>query len=201
MARPWCCPGVIVALALLPGTARAHQMYLFAQVDGPAIRGEVYFRGRHPACDVAVTAFDPAGEVIGRAETDQQGKFRLAARFCCDHRLVADTGDGHGAEFIVKAALLPQDLPARGGTPETSPRPAGLPDVTPAANDGPPASPNAAQWASLRAEIAELRGQLQDHEQRTRFRDVLGGIGYILGIAGVAFYLLGIKKQKSLLGG
>ena len=49
---------------------------------------------------------------------------------------------------------------------------------------------------SLRAEIVELRREFADYRNSTRLRDVLGGIGYILGLAGLAFYFLGVRRKE-----
>jgi len=94
-------------------------MHLAAQPDGALIRGEVHYHGQTPAAGLTVIAFDDAGEEIGQAKTDDQGKFTLQARFRCDHRLLVQTADGHGAEFTVKADLLPPSLPVR--TPADEP--------------------------------------------------------------------------------
>lgn len=48
----------------------------------------------------------------------------------------------------------------------------------------------------LLAEVAALRDQLHEYEQRVRLRDILGGIGYIVGIAGLAFYFLGVRCKR-----
>ena len=45
--------------------------------------------------------------------------------------------------------------------------------------------------ADIRDEVAALRRQLAAYEQTTRVRDVLGGLGFLAGIAGAAFYFLG----------
>ena len=41
-----------------------------------------------------------------------------------------------------------------------------------------------------------LRQQVYDSEERLRFRDILGGIGFILGLAGVAFYLKARRRRS-----
>ena len=46
-------------------------------------------------------------------------------------------------------------------------------------------------------QIALLREQLEEQEHKRRLRDVLGGIGYIFGVAGVAFYFLGRRRNAS----
>lgn len=49
--------------------------------------------------------------------------------------------------------------------------------------------------ASLRTQVVKLREDLQAFQSAVRIRDVLGGIGYILGLMGVAFYVAGRKNR------
>ena len=67
----------VAVILLCPMSAAAHEVFVFAEVADTTIRGEVSYRGQIPAQGVGVTAFDPAGEPIGEAKTDQQGKFSL----------------------------------------------------------------------------------------------------------------------------
>ena len=46
-------------------------------------------------------------------------------------------------------------------------------------------------------ETASLRQELHEYEQKVRLRDILGGIGYIVGITGIAFYSMGRRKHKA----
>jgi nickel transport protein len=41
----------------------------------------------------------------------------------------------------------------------------------------------------LQREIVELREEIRLH-------DILGGIGYIIGIAGISFYFLGVRRRE-----
>lgn len=182
------------ATVLQPATSSAHTLYVFARAEGRTIRGEVYYRGRQPARGVSVKAIDPAGSEIGRTETDIEGQFRLQARYRCDHRLLAATADGHGAEYTLTAAQLPRDLPPRPGAPEAGPREADAPG--PKTDDHPATGPRQEQIADVCRQLVELRRQLNQYEQRVRIRDVLGGLGYILGIAAVAFYFLSVRRNE-----
>jgi len=53
----------------------------------------------------------------------------------------------------------------------------------------------AAQVAALQGQLAELRIAQDRHENKVRLHDVLGGIGYILGLMGLAFYFLGVRRK------
>ncbi len=50
--------------------------------------------------------------------------------------------------------------------------------------------------AALGEQIVLLRDQLDQYQQRLSLRDLLGGIGYILGITGVACYFLAAKRSR-----
>ena len=209
----WCVartlPILVVLGSVLCGTeASGHALNVYASVQGQTIRGEVYFRGRVPAQDAKVEMFDPAGEKLGQTTTDEQGKFSWEVRFRCDHRLVANAGSGHGAEYTVEAAELPDDLPPRGGLPNAAKPPDPPPAATPASPTPPGAPPGAppaatADHARLQAmiesavgkQIDPLRKEISRYQEKIRFADVVGGIGYILGVTGLVFYFLGVRKK------
>ena len=43
---------------------------------------------------------------------------------------------------------------------------------------------------------APFRQEHHEHEQEVRLRDILGGLGYIVGITGIAPYFLGRRKRR-----
>lgn len=191
----------------------AHKLHVYAEVEGTTIRGMAYFHGGTPAQEAKVEALGPDGRKLGETTTDAKGDFTLEAKHRCDVRLVVNAGGGHGGEFTVGADELPKSLPAYGGQgPPKEKIPS--PEETPAAETKPaagPASapaetaPAAADEARLQKLIAEAVGdqvrplerKLAEYQQKTRLSDVLGGIGYILGITGVLFYFLGARRKKS----
>ena len=156
--------------ALWPQSAFAHQVHLSVHVHGNTIHGEAHYPDDRPVKNAKVTAFDPVGKKLGETTTDQQGEFQLQAQSRCDHRLLVGTGDGHVEEYTVAAARLPK-----------SPSPdEGLQD---------------AENYSIYRELCQLRDELDEFKRQTHWRDVIGTIGYIFGLAGVAFYFLGVRKR------
>ena len=77
---------------LAAAPASAHELNVFAYVEGTTIHGKAYFRGGSAGPERAVIARDPAGKELARTTTDEQGKFSLEARVRCDH--VLDGRDG-----------------------------------------------------------------------------------------------------------
>jgi nickel transport protein len=186
---------LLALVACFPCPAWAHKLNVFAHVEGRTIRGNAYFPGNVPAREIQVMAVAPNGRELGRTKTDQEGNFALEIRERCDTKIVAASEDGHGAEYLVHAAEMPADLPAAAPSDGPPVGPPGQPAVRPS---GPPSIPGQellGEIQALRAQVVELRGQVYDYEQRLRFRDVLGGLGYILGLAGVACYLLSLRRQ------
>ena len=194
----------LLTLVLLCGVfyttpASAHGLFVFATVQGNTIEGEVYFQGGDPARNAAVTIVDPGGEVLGETSTDQEGKFAFVPRLRCDHKLIADAGMGHQAEYTVEADKLPRDLPpdSLGDSPSeaepTSPDTLGhqhAPAKTPHEEN------LTAEIQALVQQVTALRKDLDKWKARLRLQDILGGIGYILGIMGLAFYFLGVRRKE-----
>ncbi len=194
---------VVAAVVVLAGApARAHQVRVFAVVEGNTIQGEVYYRGGESAQDAEVKAIGPAGEVLGEAKTDEQGKFSIAVHQRCDHRLVVDAGGGHSAEYTISADELPTSLPSSktpSETPEAQHGEAKKAEVVATGSTATASTDGGevmAQLESLNGQIVQLRKQLDGYEQKTRFHDVLGGIGYIVGLMGLGGYFLARKKPR-----
>jgi nickel transport protein len=200
VAQAACGPLVLTSFLLCPGPACAHKLYVYAQVKGATIEGRAYFPGDVPARKSDVIARDASGRELGRTTTDDEGKFTFTARAHVDYYLLAQTPDGHGGQCLVHASELPDglpvDLPAAGsGSHVASPAAdrAGLPAAS-AGQDNEPAGV-AAQLTELRKQIQELRRQVFESDERLRFRDILGGIGFILGLAGVGFYVKARQRR------
>ena len=197
---------ILAAAAMLTGgVAHAHKLKLFATGEGREITGYVYFPGGGRAVDLTVEALAPDGSKLGEAKTNAEGEFAIAARCHCDHTLVAQTTDGHKATFVVEAIELAGDLPAFGAAPsgDAPPAPAAEAEPPVMASDGELPGPGGREQLlsaideAVRKQVRPLREQLESYEERTRIRDVLGGIGYIVGIGGIAFYFLGIRRREA----
>jgi nickel transport protein len=187
----------LMLFLLCPAPAFAHTLNVFVQrIEGAAIHGRAYFPDDVPAQNSDVIAHDASGSELCRTTTDENGNFTLTAGKRVDHYLVAETSDGHSSRpYIVHATALPdslpKDLPAGGGGSQvTSPAKgqAGVP-VNSGGKKNEAAAVRDQAIEQLGNQLDMLRQQVYDSEQRLRFRDILGGIGFILGLAGVAFYM------------
>lgn len=200
----------VVAIALVPATAHAHKLSVYAEVRGTTIHGEAYFAGQVPAQDAAVEAFAPDGRKLAETKTDAEGRFTIEARHRCAHRLVVNAGSGHGGQYTLPAEDLPESLPPLDASAGTSPpkAPAEKP-AAPSEGRPPRRVPALAPAAepqilkdlveeAVERRVAPLERRLREYEDRVRVSDVLGGIGYIVGVTGILFYALGVRKKRAL---
>jgi hypothetical protein len=178
--------------------AVAHKLFVFATVRGKMIEGEVYYQGGDPAPDINVAIIGPGDTTLEETKTDQEGLFRFEPRWRIDHRLAANAGFGHRFEYVVPAAELPPDLPSYVSGDATS-----LPASTGTSPSEPSRSPpsdsldSPAEIEALNQQIAALRRDLDRWKAQLRMQDILGGIGYILGVMGLTSYLLRKRKPSS----
>lgn len=186
----------LTAVLVITGTggAEAHRLKAFATVEGTTIFGSVYFAGMGAARGVDVKMLGPDGSLVAETQTDDQGKFALAAPQRMDYRIVSDTGDGHRAEFLIRAAefserLLPQDL-----APVSTATGAAVASAPVA--DSSAAELEAVMDRTIARQIGLLREQLDASESQLRFRDILGGLGWIAGLTGVVCWIASRQRRS-----
>jgi len=159
--------------------AYAHKMKIFATMDGDTISGYAYLSGGGRLQDTGVNVFNPADmSPITNMTTDSNGGFSFRTASTGDHLLRVDLGDGHMAEWLVEGVVPLQAA-----------------ETTYAART--PATDEKEDTRLLRHQIQLLREQLEAYEEKVRLHDILGGIGYILGLAGIASYFMGRERNRS----
>ena len=190
-------------LVLLPAAPTyAHRLNIFACTEGEQIVGSAYFAGGGRPANMNVLVLNPGGRELGRAITNAEGEFTFTPTHSVDHHFVINTGDGHRAEFVVPADELPagRDEPVA-ATASNVPTVDDLPsksDKTASPADQPASAAPRVDEAALERivrsavskEVAPLRQQLDEQAVQVRMRDVIGGIGYIVGLAALTYYLV-----------
>jgi nickel transport protein len=164
--------------------ALAHKMKVFAAAEGATISGYAYFNGDSRAIGSRVKAVGADGRPVFEGRTDEQGRFAFPVAQRMDYRITVDGDDGHAASFTIAAAELPDGLPAPDGAapvPAAAPPSAAIPQ--PAAGD----DLRAFVEQSVSRQIRPLREQIDAYQEKIWWHDVIGGIGYIVGLAGLAF--------------
>jgi nickel transport protein len=195
---------IILSTVLFPTALFAHGMDVFATVHGKTIQGKASYHDGTAAKDCDVKAFNSTGDELGRTKTDDDGKFSIEAKYRCEYRILVDAADGHGGDYVVPAAALPNDLPTRDQATATESAhdheesEHGHTHGHAVDENCPGTAVDIKEIEELHSAIDSLQEQLNRHENRTRFRDILGGIGFIVGIFGAAYgcYYRGLVQKN-----
>jgi len=183
MARPLL---MITLFFVLAANAAGHGMHVHAWLDGDRIQGRAVWHGGQPVVDARVTATPTVGYVLPETRTDQLGEFTIPLGQSAEPEDGWVVGvrlpDGHGGRTKVESSL-----PAGEETKMESPRSEGEGTV----QESPVPADRGSNLEAIRMELVAIQGRLDQIEHRTRWSDLLGGIGYIVGLGGVAFYFLG----------
>ncbi|MBB4301258.1 nickel transport protein [Rhodobium orientis] len=188
---------VIAAALLAAPPALAHKVVLSVYAVGEALEGEVGFSNGDMAENARIDVYDDADKKIGETMTDGDGYFTYKPTQKTVHIFRADLGAGHVATARVEIADLPQAAaPATAATDPAKPAivPAGT--VSAAMVPGMSADQRAVIAEEIRRELRPLRREIAAYKEKNDLQNVLGGIGYIIGLFGVAFYVAARRRLK-----
>ncbi len=191
---------LLTALFLLisGGDCFAHKMRVFAWEEQDDIACEARFSGGRPARNVKVEVSDQrSGAILLTGETDDDGNFRFPTPIDHGGLLIVVAGsDGHQASWQLAAA------PVAAASPLPATDQARL-TTTPLDNSTPPVVVSEERLQRLiseavAAELAPIKRALAENaESSPNLQDILGGIGYLLGLAGIIAYGRAQKKRKN----
>ena len=214
-----CCVAAGLLCLAAARDAFAHRVNVFAYVEGDTVHVECSYsrsdRVRFGEIDVA-NAADGRSYLAGK--TDEQGNFSFvvpeaARKAKADLRIVLKAGEGHQNDWTIKydeyAAVAPaaQAQPVAASAqptaaPAASQRPAAAQAVTAAPAASVPTTVAPADAAAMCAllettveaavekKIAPIRKILLDEKEKgPGFAEIFGGIGWLVGIAGLIAYV------------
>lgn len=194
-------------------SALAHRVNIFAWTEGNEIVAECGFNGGSKVKQGQVVVFDAAtGTKLIEGRTDDFGVYRFpvsAEGKAHGVRIVIKAGEGHQNEWTVEAAELATIQPGTVAAPAASvPASATAVAAPPAAQR--PTSPktdkasaqqteniSAAELqnivnTALDAKLGPIRKELAEMRvARPGFSEIFGGIGWLVGLAGIALYFKG----------
>lgn len=197
-------PTALVVLLGLSGVSMAHKVNVFAYADGDAVQVECYFTRSQKVRHGNVRVTDSVtGETLLAGVTDEQGLFRFQpdAGFLKTGRgmkILLNAGEGHQSDWEVApeelAALSPSEQAAK--PPQAAPAAPGQSSQAPGAHGAVAASAlEAVELEALigrvmDAKLAPIKQSLARQEDGAPgLRDIIGGLGWILGLLGLAAYM------------
>lgn len=193
-------PTVALIMVLLWSfPASGHKVNVFAWVEGNTVYTESRFSAGKMVQNGKIEVYDMKGNKLLEGTTDENGLFNFPVPAKEDIKVVLVAGMGHGNHWIVKA----QELSDASTAPAVSaPQPPPQPVVT----VEPSVQGNAVGTCvdaktieqivnrALEKKIGGLEAQLVG--QGPKFREIVAGFGYILGLVGLAAYMRFRKTGK-----
>lgn len=155
--------------------AHAHLLKVFSYVEGGNLHGNVYFSGGEPARAASIKIRNASGDLLESLVANEKGEFVTEVTATTALLVIADSGDGHRAEWTVsRDEINPVTYASKNTSTKTTA--AGDPQLL------------ALVEQAVARQIGPLRRELQASQQRARLSDIVGGIGLIFGIAGVVLW-------------
>ncbi len=171
------------------GPALAHRVTIFAWVEGDRVFTESKFSGGKRVKQGDVIVYDSEGNQLLKGKTDDKGEFSFGVPKKTSLKIILIAGMGHRGEWTIPVSEL-EDVAG----PQTK--------ITPSRKTAPKKTENQADVSHLSSNEIRLTVEeaidkrlkpvmkilVELRENRPTFRDIFGGIGYILGLLGVAAY-------------
>jgi len=191
----------IVLLIVIIGIstpAIAHKTTIFAWVEGDTVYTQSKFGGGRKAKHAIVEIYDAEGDKLLEGKTDENGEFSFKLPKKAELKVVLLAGTGHRGEWsipleeIVGGDANPDSrLQSQASQTEKEPSHHELPSIS-------PADIQEAVEKALDKKLKPILNQLTKFRQKeteTKATDIVGGIGYILGLVGIGAYFNYRKKK------
>ncbi|PID36118.1 MAG: cobalt ABC transporter permease [Rhodobacterales bacterium] len=190
---------LLLALCLTPLPALAHKVIAGVFASGDAIEGEIGFSNGDMAAQTEVIVTGPDGAELGRAVTDADGFFVYVPTAPVEHTFFADLGAGHVAKVTMSAEEVAEIMGVAAAKAEAV---EAAPEVAAPVSGGVTVASLTEEERqtiakAVRDEMRPLRREIAAYREHNDFQTILGGVGYIIGLFGLVFYLAARRKLKA----
>ena len=194
---------IILFIPIMCRPGFAHKVRIFAWQDGNNIITEAMFSRGRPALKATISVVETGtGKELLSGTTDAKGlfSFPIPLTGSKELKIIVDAGDGHKNSWnYTLEDSAPKDK-------NSSPLPADRQVPNPQISEE--GTVNTLQTIStseltriietaLDKKLASINRTLAENSEKgPTLQDILGGIGYILGLAGIAAYMQSLKNKK-----
>ncbi len=193
------CASLITALP-----AMAHKIFMTAWVEEDSAFLEAGFGDGSLAKNAEVTVFDDVGNELLKGKTNDQGEYSFKIPKKCALKLKVNAGMGHQTEAYIPLedvqAAFP-DEPSTAVRADQAAQPASAQALAAPAGTPAVASVSAKEIERIVEKSLDkklkpiIRRLAQKEDVGPEFKDIAGGIGYILGLVGLGAYF-NYRKRK-----
>ena len=204
------CISVVLWLVFFAAPALAHKVTIFAWVEGDTVYTQSKFSGGKRAKNSTVAVYDKEGNQLLEGQTDDNGEFSFKVPKKTDLKVVLKASMGHLAEWTIPAedittvGLVAKSITSEKAIKSTTEKTVPLTDTKTDVEQPVPTAVGLSRQEvkalideSLDRKLAPITNMLTNSLDRgPRISEVIGGIGYIFGLVGVALYFANRRKGK-----
>jgi nickel transport protein len=208
-------------LAVWSQAAWAHKVNVFAYAEGDKVYTQSYFNDGSPAVGSTIEVYDASGQKLLEGQTNAAGEFVFTPPVRTDLKIVLVASMGHKNEFVLPASDLPaapgKAMGKKAEATKAAPQPGAdksapkvaVPREAAAAGVAPAVAPAAGGLdeerlraiinESLDARLAPLTRMIarQSEQEHMSMSEIVGGIGYIFGLAGLYALIASRRRGRS----
>ena len=172
----------------------AHKVNIFAYVEGDKVYTESYFNDGKKCIDSKIEVFNNQGNKLLEGLTDEEGmfSFEIPSKDVIDGdlKVVLTASMGHRAEYIISADELGGTV---GSVKEEFEEPVSA--VSPETSSVDLKEIQSLIENALDKKIKPIMKEIKkSQEGKVSSTEIIGGIGYIIGIFGIVAYFLSRKR-------
>ena len=197
---------VLIGMLFCP-IALAHKASIFAWVQGDTIHTQSKMTGGKRPKQALVEVFDENGTLLVQGRTDAQGQFSFPTPQKSDLKIVLNAGAGHRATWSLNRDDFlnadPNVIQAHAHEKPVHSDPGQISPPQTSMAKSVQAEMLREEMATLVAttldqKLAPVMAKLAEMEQKQiKTTDIIGGLGYIIGLVGLAAYMHYRRQIKS----
>lgn len=186
----------LIIMSVAATTAYGHKVNVFAYVEGDQVYMQGYFSDGTAAKNSAVTVYGGDGRELVKGLTNEEGAFTFAVPDKQAARIVLNAGQGHQAAYEISAEELAGAVaPAGSSSSSHEARPA---QQTQTADNDDARISEALVRRAVAQGLMPLAREIAELKERRGFSDIVGGIGFIVGILGVFAYVKARQEVRKI---
>lgn len=186
---------IFLIIIMINVSVFAHKVNIFAYVEGDKVYTESYFNDGKKCLDSKIEVFDIQGNKVLEGLTDEEGMFSFEVPpeegIDGDLKIVLTASMGHRTEYIMPANELRGVM---GLVKKESENPI-IPVVSPEISSFDSEEIQRLIEDTLDEKLKPIMREIKkSQEDRISPTEIIGGIGYIIGIFGITAYFLSRKR-------
>lgn len=192
---------LIMVVLCTADSASAHKVTVFAWVEGDMVYTQSKFSGGKKVRHAIIRVLDDQGNQLLEGKTDANGEYAFKAPQKTGMKIILLAGMGHRAEWVITAeefsggvaepdreSMKQEFIPLKAAQNDmNSPDRITLEDIQHAVDKS---------LDNKLSPIVKKLNRLSDSDHKPGISDILGGIGYIIGLVGIGAYVHYRNKSR-----